>query len=177
MFSLDRKIGTHIYSNVETLCEDYSAAMDYMVDDQLEYACWEAEKFEPLLEETISLDDEVVRVLILAPDEQDNWYEAEMWMNKDGNLAMYNMNPVYEPSCSQSLSAIRISRISAGPFYPPCCYIQKSICNTIQRILWWLNLNCTGCANNCLNDPSNNPCHSCDPWGLSWILCIWFGHC
>lgn len=74
----------------------------------------------------------------------------------------------------------------AGPYWPVCCWVQGQCCNFWQRLLWWFPssiFNCNGCAGECWgcnkSHPVNDPCHTCDPWGMSLFLCkfIPFGHC
>jgi hypothetical protein len=173
MFSLDRKIGTQIGNNEDMLSGIYEVATDYKIVNEGKYAIWEAENFVPPLEETTSLDDTVVKIFITALDENDNMYTAEMWMNEDGNIALKD----YNPSSSQSVSVNGISRTNAGPWWPLCCCIQNTICNISKCIFKWINIDCQGCVSKCNNNSVNNPCHSCDPWGLIWILCRWFGRC
>jgi len=71
---------------------------------------------------------------------------------------------------------------NAGPWWCACCSTQYAICNAIRSIAFIGPLLCSDCYQrcyvNCRNCPSN-PCHSCDPCGLSWLLCriVPFGHC
>jgi hypothetical protein len=68
------------------------------------------------------------------------------------------------------------------PGYHLCCEVQHAICTVVRQLLgsFWGPIvcgSCETCYQQCANCSGNNPCHSCDPCGLMWILCHWFGHC
>jgi hypothetical protein len=148
------------------------------VKDPITLSEWETEEFEPPLEEAEEIPSEEEKVIdldLVAQADDGNWYIVKMSLDEDGNISVLDKSP--SPECSGSQDAEGVSRTLAGPWWPVCCYIQYMVCNEFKKHLFWLNLNCTGCFYNCLFKWVDNHCHSCGIWGLSWLLCVWFGHC
>ncbi len=62
-----------------------------------------------------------------------------------------------------------------GPWWWACCWSQYTICYAINSIPVIGPLLCSNCYSSCYQTCRygciNNPCHSCDPCGLTWLLC------
>ena len=82
---------------------------------------------------------------------------------------------------------------SAGDWWQfgrTCCRSQRFLCHANVWIVacafhdhplacafTCFVMDCDDCYQDCMNCQPSNPCHSCDPCGLSWILCHAFGDC
>jgi len=72
-----------------------------------------------------------------------------------------------------------------GPWYPRCCESQMIFCWLFRRlpfIGWFIPSGfCSECADECWDEypVRDDPCHSCDPWGMSGVLCRFlpWAHC
>lgn len=112
---------------------------------------------------------------------------------EDGAIAIVSMkwssNPI---ETGQDLYAERaprrriaqrgVERCDAGPwwqFFQLCCHSQAFFCDLVGWLFLCSAEECTVCVNQCMTCSVDNPCHSCDPCGLTWLLCkiIPGGHC
>jgi hypothetical protein len=168
--------------------------------DEITLSMWEQENFEPPLEVTTEvppLGETVIKMDTYLPNYSNNncnWSYLEMRINRDGNIAVVNMEQFLS---IESASVAGISHTNdAGrwwKWFRICCFSQYLICNEFKKLFswilpWWLSIDCSGCFWDCINfdDGSvvyNNvvdedkPCHFCDPLGFSWVLCEIFGSC
>lgn len=98
------------------------------------------------------------------------------------------------PAGEMTMSA---GNCNAGPWWKlygiphrRCCYSQRTLCRSgawIVACAFHGNrsacrsrcraMDCDSCFDECYDCVDSNPCHSCDPCGLSWILCRYFGEC
>lgn len=69
-------------------------------------------------------------------------------------------------------STLSATGCDAGPWWPTCCRTQELFCNLLCGWMRLLGISiCDSCVQNCDNCSVANPCHSCDPCGLTWLLC------
>ncbi len=96
-----------------------------------------------------------------------------------GTIAVGEVNGL--PGCWTVTENCEPDRTS--DLYPECCIAAGIACNYLDSI-WWIGWmipdgKCQECFAECwYDDPvREDPCHACEPWGLMWILCNWFGSC
>jgi hypothetical protein len=128
-----------------------------------------------------SINDAVLDIDIIAPRYLSpyEYYHLKMRVQKsDGAAAVVYFAPAALPKPT-GLNDNGL-RCNAGPWWQfgrVCCHVQFFFCNLTHTLLPGLCNNCTTCYANCLNCSVNNPCHSCDPCGGTWLICRFFGHC
>ncbi len=105
---------------------------------------------------------------VIATGDSGSWVES--WKLKGGaEAAQFNAKD------TASANAAPLKACGGGPWWPLCCSTQYSICNAIHGIPFIGPLLCSNCYSSCYLSCRygciNNPCHSCDPCGLTWLLC------
>lgn len=99
-------------------------------------------------------------------------------------------DPIPVPPGGATTSVVHCN---AGPWWQlkqTCCRSQETMCRKLAWIVGCFKQNkpwaclarcaltdCGDCVENCDECKVHNPCHSCDPCGLSWIFCRYFGEC
>jgi len=130
-----------------------------------------------------TVEEAVFDLDIIAPDADNVIYHMKVRIRgSDGAAALVFMNPTGGIAQIEQVQGVRCD---AGPWWHRgriCCHVQRLNCTIVRQLLgfYWGPIvcgNCETCFQQCMNCSVSNPCHSCDPCGLSWILCIWFGHC
>jgi hypothetical protein len=130
-----------------------------------------------------TIQEAVFDLDVIAPDADSVIYHMKLCIrNSDGAAAVVFMVPTGGIS---QITQVEGVRCDAGPWWHRgriCCHVQRLNCTIVRQLLgsYWGPIvcgNCETCFQQCMNCSVSNPCHSCDPCGLSLILCIWFGHC
>jgi len=158
------------------------ATLNYWIENQITPAFLN----EVEVTEIPTLQQAVFDLDIIAPDADNIMYHMKVRIRgSDGAAAVVFMNPTGGIAHFQQEQAIRCN---AGPWWHRgepthhvCCDTQHVICIVVRQLLGWLGPfvcgDCDACFQQCNNCQGANPCHDCDPCGLSWVLCHWFGHC
>ncbi|MCK4340311.1 MAG: hypothetical protein KAY37_01135 [Phycisphaerae bacterium] len=147
--------------------------------DQATLDEWEQTQYTPgFLQDPPRIIDEV-------PEIGEAVFDMELWQREghasmgyyhmrvrapDGAIALVSAEHETQVVANQLVGGDKmITR--AGPWWWLCCLSQFVICETIHQILPFLPLNCySDCWWACRWGGVSNPCHSCDPWGLSLVL-------
>jgi len=126
--------------------------------------------------------------------DEENSVLAKMAVSaEDGAIAIVSMEWTTDPiGLDQDLSNDRtprrrlayrgVERCDAGPWwqlFQLCCHSQVFFCDLVGWLFGCSSADCTTCFDKCMACSVDDPCHSCDPCGLSWLLChiIPGGHC
>ncbi|UCH96721.1 MAG: PKD domain-containing protein, partial [Candidatus Aminicenantes bacterium] len=150
--------------------------------DEITLSMWEQENFEPPLEVTTEvppLDETVIKMDVYLPvySNNCNWSYLEMRINRDGNIALVNMEQF---SSSEFASVAGISHTEVSLFWKwgrICCLSQVLICIILQKLFPYVDMECIKCFKDCVYFRVEKPCHSCGYYGGSDVLCGPFGSC
>jgi len=145
---------------------------------------WAQTGFVPGFMEGISTDEPVpveqavfdLEMITASPSGTLEYYQMRV-RRSDGAITLVSRGIVggeSEPAVAE--------RGRAGFWWPWCCGTQYFFCNAIRGLPFIGPLLCPECYNSCLVRclrGGSNPCHSCDPCGLSQFFChiVPGGHC
>lgn len=132
--------------------------------------------------EVPGIEDAAFDLDIIAPDADAILQHLKLRIRcNDGAAAVVFMVPTGIASANYCIE----DGCNAGPWWQRgriCCHTQRLFCHLIKQKLPGVFLflgcrNCEQCYQDCWYCRVSNPCHSCDPCGLSIILCHFFGRC
>jgi hypothetical protein len=157
------------------------------VYDQATLDMWNQTGFEPafvdgVVVDEVDISEAVFDLDVVAPNADGDYYHLKARVRaSDGAVAV-----VFYNSCFSSVILAQAEgRCNAGWWWQHgkiCCHTQMVFCSLARQLLGpilgpCICGNCNTCYQQCLNCAVSNPCHSCDPCGLSIVLCYWFGYC
>lgn len=152
------------------------------IQDMNKLRAWEQAGFNPFQESTgmsepaLYIKGDIALVeggrgeFIIASGDSGSWLES--WKMRDGPSTLLRS----DGRLAIGKAGAAVQGCDAGPFWQflrLCCRTQYLFCNAISRIPfigWFCKNKCQSCTKAC-DDCVKNPCHSCDPCGLTWLLC------
>ena len=103
---------------------------------------------------------------------------------EDGAVAIVSMSWGREPIRGNRTPSVergthgtadrKLDRCDAGPWwqlFQLCCHSQAYFCDLVGWLLGCTATECTTCFNQCMFCTVDDPCHACDPCGLTWLIC------